>query len=128
MNCCIKKVFRLAQYGLCCFHVRKSRFVSTTTITHAVLRSAAFGGPAGRKAGMGVGNALVIQTALSVTLASAARRAGWISYHPERIGNENVRKAVDVALWVGDGITALGCAVIDAVKMAGRGGNRLGRR
>ncbi|CAI7832367.1 unnamed protein product [Closterium sp. NIES-53] len=29
------------------------------------------------------------------------------SYHPERIGNENVRKAVDVALWVGDGITAL---------------------
>ncbi|CAI7751941.1 unnamed protein product [Closterium sp. NIES-54] len=93
-----------------------------------ILRSAAFGGPAGRKAGMGVGNALVIQTALSVTLASAARRAGWISYHPERIGNENVRKAVDVALWVGDGITALGCAVIDAVKMAGRGGNRLGRR
>ncbi|CAI5522753.1 unnamed protein product [Closterium sp. Naga37s-1] len=94
-----------------------------------VLRAAAFGGPAGRKAGMGVGDALVIQTALSVTLASAARRAGWISYHPERIGNENVRKAVDVALWVGDGITALGCAVIDAVKkMAGRGGNRLGRR
>ncbi|CAI5998022.1 unnamed protein product [Closterium sp. NIES-64] len=94
-----------------------------------VLRAAAFGGPAGRKTGMGVGDALVIQTALSVTLASAARRAGWISYHPERIGNENVRKAVDVALWVGDGITALGCAVIDAVKkMAGRGGNRLGRR
>ncbi|CAI5476732.1 unnamed protein product [Closterium sp. Yama58-4] len=84
---------------------------------------------AGRKAGMGVGDALVIQTALSVTLASAARRAGWISYHPERIRNENVRKAVDVAMWVGDGITALGCAVIDAVKkMAGRGGNRLGRQ
>ncbi|CAI5509876.1 unnamed protein product [Closterium sp. Naga37s-1] len=122
-------VLILAHYGLCCFHVRKSRFLSTTTITHAVLRAAAFGGPAGRKAGMGVGDALVIQTALSVTLASAARRAGWISYHPERIGNENVRKAVDVALRAGDGITALGCAVIDAVKkMAGRGGNRLGRR
>ncbi|CAI5461055.1 unnamed protein product [Closterium sp. Yama58-4] len=82
-----------------------------------------------RLTSMGVGDALVIQTALSVTLASAARRAGWISYHPERIGNENVRKAVDVAMWVGDGITALGCAVMDAVKkMAGRGGNRLGRR